>query len=125
MEKLPIPLPEAARRDERRVLRGFWTKMRRVAARTGFAREAVASYYCVRDPATPIPVKVILLSALAYFVLPTDAIPDFVAGLGYTDDMAVLLTAWRAVGPAITDAHRERADAALARLVPEEGTAEG
>jgi len=120
MDKLPIPLPESARRDETVVRRGFWSKMRRVAARTGFAREAAAAYYCVRDPATPIPVKAILLSALAYFVMPTDAIPDFVAGLGYTDDMAVLLMAWRAVGPAITETHRERADAALSRLVPVE-----
>ena len=72
-----MPLPAAARRDEKLVRRGFWTKMRRVATRTGFAREAVAAYYCVRDPATPIPVKVVLLSALAYFVLPTDAIPDW------------------------------------------------
>jgi len=122
MEKLPIPLPEAVRRDETVVRRGFWSKMRRVAARTGFAREATAAYYCVRDPATPLPVKAILLSALAYFILPADAIPDFVAGLGFTDDMAVLLMAWRAVGPAITNAHRERADAALARLVPADGT---
>ncbi len=120
-----MPLPAAARRDEKLVRRGFWTKMRRVATRTGFAREAVAAYYCVRDPATPIPVKVVLLSALAYFVLPTDAIPDFVAGLGYTDDMAVLLTAWRAVGPAIKDTHRERADTALSRLVPREDAAGG
>lgn len=111
-------LPEAARRDETLVRRGFWAKMRQVAARTGFAREAVASYYCVRDPATPVPVKVILLSALAYFILPADAIPDFVAGFGFTDDMAVLLAAWRAVGPAITEAHRAQADAALVRLVP-------
>jgi len=120
-----MPLPAAVRRDEKLVRRGFWAKMRRVAARTGFAREAVATYYCVRDPATPLPVKAVLLSALAYFVLPADAIPDFVAGLGYTDDMAVLLTAWRAVGPAIKDTHREQADTALARLMPREDAAGG
>jgi len=111
-----MPLPATARRDEKAVRRGFWAKMRRVAGRIGFAREAVAAYYCVRDPATPAHVKVILLSALAYFILPVDAIPDFVAGLGYSDDAAVLLAAWRAVGPEIKDCHRERADAVLARL---------
>jgi uncharacterized membrane protein YkvA (DUF1232 family) len=123
MEKLPIPVPAAMRRDERAVRRGFWKKMRRVAARTGFAREAMAAYYCTRDPATPIQVKAILLSALAYFVMPADMIPDFVAGLGFTDDLAVLLTAWRVVGPAIKESHRERADAALARLATRHETA--
>lgn len=118
-----MPQPETMRRDEKVVRRGFWPKIRRFAARTGFAREAVAAYYCVRDPATPLPVKAILLSALAYFVMPLDMIPDFVAGLGFTDDLAVLLTAWRAVGPAIKDTHRARADTALARLSPEEGAA--
>jgi uncharacterized membrane protein YkvA (DUF1232 family) len=115
MEKLPMRLPPAARRDEVTVKRGFWGKIRRVAARTGFAREAVAAYYCALDPATPVRVKVILLSALAYFVVPVDAIPDFIAGLGFTDDAAVLFTAWRAVGPEIKDSHRDRARATLER----------
>ena len=119
-----MTLPPAARRDETVVRRGFWAKMRRVAVRTGFAREAVAAYYCALDPATPTRVKVILLSALAYFVVPVDAIPDFVAGLGFTDDAAVLFAAWRAVGPEIKDTHRARADAMLARAAPRDGIAD-
>jgi uncharacterized membrane protein YkvA (DUF1232 family) len=116
MEQLPMPLPAAARRDEKRVQRGFWAKMRRVAARTGFAREAVAAYYCALDPATPTRVRVLLLSALAYFIMPADAIPDILAGFGFTDDAAVLLAAWRAVAPEIKDRHRDRAQKALQRL---------
>lgn len=113
MQGLPIELPSPGRDDERLVRTGFWAKLRRVAGRTGFAREAVAAYYCAVDPATPARVKLILLSALAYFIVPVDAIPDFVAGLGFTDDAAVLLAAWRAVGSEIKDTHRERAQAAL------------
>lgn len=90
--------------------------MRRVAARTGFAREAVAAYYCALDPATPTRVRVLLLSALAYFIMPADAIPDILAGFGFTDDAAVLLAAWRAVAPEIKDRHRDRAQKALQRL---------
>lgn len=111
-----MTLPAAARRDERRVRRGFWAKMRRVATRTGFAREAVAAYYCAIDPATPTRVRVLLLSALAYFIMPADAIPDFLAGFGFTDDAAVLLAAWRAVAPEIKDSHRDRAQEALQGL---------
>lgn len=123
MDKLPVPVPAAVRRDERVVRRGFWAKLRRNAARTGFAREAVAAYYCTRDPATPMQVKAILLAALAYFVMPADMIPDFVAGLGFTDDLAVLLTAWRAVGPEIKETHRARAETALAQLATSDETA--
>jgi uncharacterized membrane protein YkvA (DUF1232 family) len=108
-----MPCPSTARSDEEVVRRGFWAKMRRVAARTGFAREAVAAYYCALDPATPTRVRVILMSALAYFVMPADMIPDIVAGLGFTDDAAVLFAAWRAVGPEIKDTHRARAWATL------------
>lgn len=111
-----MPLPATSRRDEKRVRRGFWAKMRRVAARTGFAREAVAAYYCALDPATPVRVRVVLLSALAYFIMPADAIPDFLAGFGFTDDAAVMIAAWRAVAPQIKDKHRDRAEAALQRL---------
>lgn len=111
--ELPVPLPDPAPGDEQLVRGGFWAKMRKAAKRTGFAREAVAAYYCAVDPATPTRVRLILLAALAYFVMPADAIPDFIAALGFTDDAAVLFAAWRAVGPEIKDHHRERARARL------------
>ena len=31
-----------------------------------------------------------MLGALAYFVMPFDAIPDVLAGIGFTDDAAVI-----------------------------------
>jgi uncharacterized membrane protein YkvA (DUF1232 family) len=113
MQGLPIELPSSRPDDERIVRTGLWAKLRRAAGRIGFAQEAVAAYFCAIDPATPARVKLILLSALAYFIMPVDAIPDFVAGLGFTDDAAVLFAAWRAVGSEITDTHRERARAVL------------
>ena len=100
--------------DEARVRRGFWRKLRRSIGRISFAREAVAAFYCATDAQTPVRAKGILLSALAYFILPTDLIPDFIAGLGFTDDAAVLFAARRAVAPHITDRHRARA-----RLAPD------
>lgn len=115
-----MDVPHSRRGDETRVRRGFWPKLRRVAGRTGFAQEAVATYYCAFDPKTPARVKMVLLSALAYFVMPADLIPDFVAGLGFTDDAAVLFAAWRAVGPEIKPHHRERARVYFERdLAPE------
>jgi len=49
------------------------------------------------------------MGVLAYFVLPVDLIPDFMTGIGFVDDGAVLYAAFRAVSDHIKPAHRERA----------------
>ncbi|MGE5147665.1 MAG: YkvA family protein [Candidatus Eiseniibacteriota bacterium] len=100
-------------RDERIVRDGFWDKARRTLGRVPFLDDAVAAYFCVLDRETPVRVRAILLGALAYFVLPSDAIPDILPGLGFTDDAAVLLAALTAVGPHIKPRHRESAARAL------------
>jgi uncharacterized membrane protein YkvA (DUF1232 family) len=104
--------------DEVRVRRGFWDKVRATLGRVGFLEEAIAAFYCATDPRTPKWVKAVLLGALAYFILPFDGIPDFLIAFGYTDDLAVLLGAIRAVGGHVTDDHRLRAREALARFSP-------
>ncbi len=95
--------------DERLVRSGFWTKARRTLGRVPFTEDAVAAFYCATDSATPLPIRATLLGALAYFVVPFDAIPDLIAGLGYTDDAAILIAAFTAAKTHITEAHRERA----------------
>lgn len=95
---------------------GFWPKLGRVLSRVPFAEDAIAAYFCAFDPATPLKVKGILLAALAYFIFPIDALPDFILGLGFTDDMAVLFTAIGMIRTHMTPAHRDRAKAALEKL---------
>lgn len=102
--------------DEVRVRGGFWDKVRATLGRVGFLEEAIAAYFCATDPRTPKWVKATLLGALAYFVLPLDTVPDFLVALGYTDDLAVLLAAFRAVGGHVTEDHRARARETLARF---------
>jgi uncharacterized membrane protein YkvA (DUF1232 family) len=104
-----------AARDEARVRRGFWSKVKRVAARLPFAEDLLSAYYCAFDRTTPIQVKAALLGALAYFVLPIDLVPDILPVLGYADDAAVLATALRLVASHIRPEHREAARQALAR----------
>ena len=77
--------------------RSFWRKLRRVAASIPFTEDLLAAYYCAFDRDTPLPVKATLLGALAYFVLPLDAIPDVLPVIGFTDDAAVLATAIKLV----------------------------
>lgn len=78
--------------------------------------DAIAAYLCAIDPNTPTCVKVVLLGAIVYFIVPTGLVPDFLAGIGYGDDASVLFAAISTVRGHIKPAHRERAAAALARL---------
>ena len=83
-------VPSVVKVNEMRVARGFWPKIRRTAARIPFADQALAAWYAARDPETPLPAKGMIFAGLAYFVMPIDAIPDVFAGIGYTDDAAVI-----------------------------------
>lgn len=108
--------PDKLKRDQAKVKRRFWDKMRKHIRRVPFVQDAVAGYYCAVDPATPLQVKAVLFGALAYFVLPIDIVPDFIAWLGFTDDAAVLYAALRTVAPHIKDRHRGQAKIAIDRL---------
>ena len=99
-----------------RVLRDFWNKARRVAARLPFAEDLLTAYYCAFDEATPLQVKAALVGALAYFVMPLDLRPDFLPLLGFTDDAAVLFGVLRLVAGHVRPEHREAARSALARI---------
>ncbi len=120
-DKLPVD-PKRYARDRARVERGFWSKVRRTLGRVPFVEDAVAAYYCALDKETPLAVKAVLMGALAYFVMPADMIPDFLAGFGFADDAAVLAAAIRAVAPHIGVRHRRQARAALD---PDEGRSGG
>lgn len=109
-------VPEVVKVNERRVARGFWPKIRRVAARIPFAPDALSVWWCARDPETPTAAKGLMLAALAYFVLPTDAIPDILAGIGFTDDAAVFAALLAVVGKNIKPKHRVAARAWLEKI---------
>ena len=66
--------------------------------------------------------RLTLLAALAYFVMPVDAVPDVILCLGFTDDAAVLAAVLRTLGPHVREEHRLKARAALARLREGTGT---
>ncbi len=109
-------VPAVARVNEQRVARGFWPKIRRVAAKVPFAGDALSVWFCARDPATPAGAKAMMMAGLAYFVLPTDAVPDFLAVVGFTDDAAVIAAILALAGSAIKAQHRALAKATLDRM---------
>ncbi len=108
--------PVAIRVNEQRVSRGFWPKIRKVASRVPFAADALSVYYAARDPLTPIASKGMMLAALAYFILPADAIPDIIPGLGFTDDAAVFGALIALLGRTLKPHHKQAALGMLERF---------
>ena len=97
----------------RKVRRRFWPTLKRAMRQIPFSRDVVAAYYCALDPTTPMRTRGILLGALAYFVLPFDFIPDVLAMVGFSDDIAVLTAAFAAISGQIKEEHYSRADETL------------
>ncbi|CAN5463785.1 YkvA family protein [soil metagenome] len=109
-------VPSVVQANEVRVKRGFWPKVVRTAARVPFLDQVFSVYYAARDPETPTAAKGMMLGALAYFVLPIDAIPDIFAGIGFTDDAAVFAALIATLGANIKRRHRDQAGETVERL---------
>ena len=109
-------VPAVQNVNDLRVKRGFWPKIVRTAARIPFADQALSVYYAARDPQTPAAAKGMMLGALAYFVMPIDAIPDIFAGIGFTDDAAVFAALIATLGANIKRRHRDQAAQAVEKL---------
>lgn len=109
MDRDPAVNRQKLEADEAVVRGGFRRKVRATVGRVPFVQDAVAAFYCAVDSGTPLYVKAMLMGAIAYFIAPTDVIPDFIAALGYTDDAAVLMATIRAIGSNLKPDHREQA----------------
>ena len=93
--------------------RGFWSVIRRFREKIPFLRDALALFYCFKDPATSTWVRAAIVGGLGYLILPADFIPDFIPLVGWVDDAAVIATVLGYVRSRIKEAHWERADAWL------------
>ena len=73
------------------------------------------SHFFIDRPifATVLSIVIVVAGAIAYFILPADAIPDMLAGLGFTDDAAVLMMAVKTLSAHIRPEHVRRARAFL------------
>ena len=114
MPDIEILGPEEAAEKEARVRARFWPTVKKALRSIPFMDEVVAGYFAMLDPRTPAKSRLIIIAALAYFVSPFDAIPDFMLGLGFLDDASILMAAFAAVRSSIREEHREAARRALA-----------
>ena len=85
----------------------------RKKAGIGIIRPALLLYYVSLDKKVSFADKARIYGALGYFILPTDAVPDFIIGLGYTDDLIALAWALHSVWKNVTPEIKRRADAKL------------
>ncbi|PKL23562.1 MAG: hypothetical protein CVV47_14795 [Spirochaetae bacterium HGW-Spirochaetae-3] len=53
-------------------------------------RQVWALFLALKDPATPLPARVLIICAVGYAVSPIDLIPDFIPVLGQLDDIVIL-----------------------------------
>jgi uncharacterized membrane protein YkvA (DUF1232 family) len=83
--------------------------MLRATSRVPFVDDVLAMYYCGIDPKTPKRVKLAVAGTLLYLVMPLDLIPDFLAVIGFTDDITALAIVVRLVSSHIDDGHRTKA----------------
>lgn len=91
----------------------FWSKAKKLGRKV--LMPALKLYYAAQDSDTPAWAKAIIYSALGYLILPVDAIPDAIPGVGLVDDIGVLLGALGIVAAHIKDEHEQRATAVLNR----------
>lgn len=94
---------------------GFWDKVANYAKVAGktVIEKALYLYYATTSADTPIHAKAVAVAALAYFISPIDAIPDAIPVGGYSDDLAVLITALATIAPYITEDVTQKAQAKL------------
>lgn len=103
-----------------RVSERIFTVARKAMRQIPFMEDVLAAYYCALDPATPSRVRGAIFAALAYFVMPFDAVPDMLVGIGFGDDASILLGVLALVRAHVRDEHLA---AARKALDPETGSA--
>ena len=98
--------------------RSFFRTLRANAGRLGgpAVHQLLKLWFAGTGPAAPRRVKAVFYGALAYFVMPLDAIPDIIPVIGWGDDMGVTAAALAYASTHITDEVRARAARVFGRI---------
>lgn len=119
MSKSASITPAAGEYDDN----SFWEKTSRYAKWAGreMIEKALWLHYAAQDDRTPLWAKTTIYGALAYFILPADAIPDFIPAAGLTDDFGALVAALTTVAIYVTPEVKEQTTAQLRTWFGESG----
>ena len=93
----------------------FWNKLIKYAKKAGVkvVYAALILYFTLQRPDVPKKVKLIIIGALGYFILPFDLIPDVAPGIGYVDDLGAIMIALTQVAMYIDQDMKDQAKSKL------------
>ena len=89
-----------------------------IKAGRSIAKPALEVLEMALDPFTPTNVRISLIAALAYLIMPLDLFPDFMPVVGFSDDLVALTAVLSIWSKYMTPAIRIRAEAKLNKLFP-------
>lgn len=84
----------------------FPRKLKRAERRISFIEDVIALYNYLKDDSVKWYRKLIVVSALLYFIAPVDTIPDLAPLVGYLDDLGVIVAAIKYIGSEIKPYYR-------------------
>ena len=87
------------------------------AGRT-IAKPSLEILEMANDPLTPSQVRISLMAALAYLIMPFDLFPDFMPLVGFSDDFVALTAVLSIWSKYMTPSIRTRAERKLNKLFP-------
>ncbi|MFM7550059.1 MAG: YkvA family protein [Cyanobacteriota bacterium] len=94
----------------------LWRLLRRAGQLV--ARPALECLELLLDGDTQVRVKLTVLAALTYLLVPLDLVPDFLPAAGFSDDLVALTTLLTLCGRHRSDGIRRRAQRRLDRWFP-------
>ena len=89
----------------------FWQKISFIAKTAGLKLIYISLllYYTLSSSNVSKMDRALIIGSLGYFIFPLDIIPDYIPFVGYTDDLTILLCAYRRVSANLNDDIRNKA----------------
>lgn len=91
--------------------KSLWEKLKKFSKIAGVkvVYAVLLLFYAMKDKNVSVKSKLIIIAALGYFILPSDAIFDLTPIIGFSDDLGVLLFALSQIASNITPEVKENA----------------
>lgn len=95
-------------------------KLRRYAAKLGVHAvfQILNLYYLVAGKKVPLRIRMLVIAALGYFILPADLISDFIPVFGFSDDLSFLTYAFTQAVNYITPEIKQKSGVTLKKWFP-------
>lgn len=99
----------------------FWKKLEKSASKLGkkVLLEILTLFYLLASGKTPLKIRIAIMTALGYFILPTDMVSDFIPFLGFSDDIAFLSYTFTKAQKYLTPEIKNKATKKLQKWFPE------